>query len=173
MNCNTKLDWNEYFMAIAHIVSCRSVCERRRVGAVVTSTDNRILSTGYNGSARGHNNCPGVKICTKGRGHGCEYTQHAESNAIVYADRSLTKGGSIYTTLAPCPNCAQMIVNSGLKHVYYNSMKDKFLEKDYYYGSDIFEFFEGHSITLERIYVSNDFFDKMKILNVCRGVPTP
>ena len=48
--------WDEYFMEIATVVSKRSNCMRRSVGAVVMK-DNHILSTGYNGTPRGVKNC--------------------------------------------------------------------------------------------------------------------
>jgi deoxycytidylate deaminase len=41
--------WDEYFMRIAHVVSSRSTCLRRLVGAVIVK-DQKILSTGYNGA---------------------------------------------------------------------------------------------------------------------------
>lgn len=48
--------WDEYFMAIAHVVATRSNCSRRQVAAVIVK-DNRIISTGYNGTPRGIKNC--------------------------------------------------------------------------------------------------------------------
>ncbi|MBN2712449.1 MAG: cytidine deaminase, partial [Planctomycetes bacterium] len=49
-------DWDEYFMTIAHQVSSRSTCLRRKVGAVVVK-DKRILATGYNGAPRNMLHC--------------------------------------------------------------------------------------------------------------------
>ena len=42
-------DWDSYFMEIADIVSKRSTCLRRSVGALIVK-DKRILATGYNGA---------------------------------------------------------------------------------------------------------------------------
>jgi dCMP deaminase len=47
-------DWNSYFMEIADIVSKRSTCKRRNVGALIVK-NKRILATGYNGAPTGHN----------------------------------------------------------------------------------------------------------------------
>ena len=49
-------DWDEYFMDIAHVVSKRGNCCRRKVAAVIVR-DKRIVSTGYNGTPRGIVNC--------------------------------------------------------------------------------------------------------------------
>lgn len=48
--------WDEYFLSIAELVSTRSTCMRRRVGAVLVK-DKRILATGYNGAPRDIRHC--------------------------------------------------------------------------------------------------------------------
>ena len=47
---NIRPTWDEYFLGIADLISKRSTCLRRRVGAVLVK-DKRILATGYNGLA--------------------------------------------------------------------------------------------------------------------------
>ena len=49
-------DWDTYFMDIAHVVSRRGNCLRRKVAALIVK-DRRIISTGYNGTPRGTRNC--------------------------------------------------------------------------------------------------------------------
>lgn len=51
----------------------------------------------------------------------CGDAVHAEANAIVYAARYGIKleGTDIYCTHFPCPNCAKLIVNSGIQSVFY------------------------------------------------------
>ena len=49
-------DWDEYFMNIAEVVATRSNCSRRHVAAVIVK-EHRIISTGYNGTPRGIQNC--------------------------------------------------------------------------------------------------------------------
>ena len=51
-----RLSWDDYFMSIARMVSGRSTCPRKSVGAVIVR-DHTILSTGYNGSIRGLGHC--------------------------------------------------------------------------------------------------------------------
>jgi deoxycytidylate deaminase len=51
--------YDEYFMEMAHIVSKRSTCKRRKVGAILVK-DKHILSTGYNGAPKGLKHCTDV-----------------------------------------------------------------------------------------------------------------
>lgn len=75
-------DWDTYFMNIAKDVASRSTCPRASVGAVIVK-DNRILSTGYNGSPSGEPHCTEIG-CLMINNH-CERTIHAETNAVVQA----------------------------------------------------------------------------------------
>ncbi len=44
-------------MKIADIARRRSNCMKSSVGAVIVSDENRVISTGYNGTPRGLNSC--------------------------------------------------------------------------------------------------------------------
>ncbi|MEW6114801.1 MAG: CMP deaminase, partial [Thermodesulfobacteriota bacterium] len=48
--------WHEYFMLLAKLVSVRSTCNVRKIGAVIVR-HNRILATGYNGAVHGAPHC--------------------------------------------------------------------------------------------------------------------
>lgn len=48
--------WETYFLSLCTLASLRSNCMKRRVGAVLVR-NNRVLSTGYNGTPRGLANC--------------------------------------------------------------------------------------------------------------------
>ena len=113
-----RQSWQEYFMNIARMVASRSTCPRKFVGAVIVR-DNIILSTGYNGSMRGAPHCFDVG-CMMENGH-CVATIHAEANAIIHAARHgiAVEGADIYVTASPCWNCFKMIVNAGIKRIYY------------------------------------------------------
>lgn len=131
-----RLGVNEYYMNIAVQVSLRSTCTRRRVGAVIVK-DNRILATGYNGSPSGMINCTDCKDrCYRSLNnipsgedlHLC-YAIHAEQNAIMNALRTGEKleGASIYITTFPCSTCAKLILQSGIRDIYYiDTYKDDF-----------------------------------------------
>ncbi|NPA24508.1 MAG: cytidine deaminase [Deltaproteobacteria bacterium] len=117
-------DWQTYFMDIANLVASRSTCIRRQVGAVIVK-DNRILSTGYNGTPTGIRHCL-ERGCLRdelnipsGQRHELCRGLHAEQNAIIqaaYHGVSIEAGG-IYCTNQPCIICAKMIINAGLKKV--------------------------------------------------------
>ncbi len=116
--------WDEYFMEIAEVVAKRSNCCRRHVAAVIVK-DNRIISTGYNGTPRGITNCSdgGCERCNSDIPSGQSLSDcicaHAEENAIVQAAYHgiSVKDATIYTTFSPCPYCTRMIINSGISEV--------------------------------------------------------
>lgn len=120
---------NEYYTGIAEAVSKRSTCTRRQYGAVIVK-DDQIVSTGYNGSARGAVNCCDVGKCKRAemdvkpgeRYELCEAV-HAEQNAIINAGRGKTIGATLYLfgsengkpiKAEPCLMCRRMIVNAGI-----------------------------------------------------------
>src|SRR5213082_715511 len=113
-----RADWDTYFMEIARVVSSRSTCDRKHVGALLVR-DRMILSTGYNGSIRGMPHCDDVGHLLE-NGH-CVATIHAEANAILQAARNGVRieGADIYTTASPCWPCFKMIANAGIKRIVY------------------------------------------------------
>jgi len=128
-NTAKRATWDEYFMDIARVVAKRSTCDRRKVGAVLVK-DRVILSTGYNGSIRGMAHCDEVGHMMEG-GH-CVATIHAEANAIVQAARRgiSVNGAIIYVTSSPCWNCFKMLINAGIKKIFFC---------DFYDDSRVFE----------------------------------
>ncbi len=124
---DARLDWDEYFMEIAHVVARRANCLRRKVAAVIVA-DRRIIATGYNGTPRGVRNCldGGCARCAGDAASGKDLGEcvcaHAEENAIVqsaYHGISV-RGGVLYCTFSPCLMCARMIINAGLVEVVYD-----------------------------------------------------
>lgn len=110
-------DWNTYFLRLAYLTATRATCDRKHVGAVIVSSDHRIISMGYNGAAAGMDDCDtiGHELV---EGH-CVRTLHAESNAIDYAGR-LSAGATLFTTVTPCYDCAKRIVNAKIVRVVYD-----------------------------------------------------
>ncbi|MFC1497378.1 cytidine/deoxycytidylate deaminase family protein [Verrucomicrobiota bacterium] len=113
-------------MDIAHVVAKRGNCIRRQVAAVIVK-DQRIISTGYNGTPAGTKNCfeGGCSRCASDAASGSELDEcicsHAEENAITQAAYYGTAlhGAVLYCTLSPCLICAKLIVNSGIKEIIY------------------------------------------------------
>lgn len=104
---------------IARVVSRRSTCPRKSVGAIIVR-EGRVLSMGYNGTPSGLPHCHDVG-CLVGPDGGCTRAQHAEANAIAFAARHgiATNGAELWTTLSPCPSCAKLIINAGITDVYF------------------------------------------------------
>ena len=137
-------DWDNYFIEIAKVVSSRATCLRRKYGAVIVK-DRVIISTGYNGSPRGIDNCIDTGKCTRQelnipsgeRYELCEAV-HAEQNAIINAPPERRKGAVIYVAGfeedgsfangKPCKLCDRMIRNAQILEVIYLS-KNGGLEK--------------------------------------------
>jgi dCMP deaminase len=113
-----RASWDDYFMAIAKVVSSRSTCHRKFVGAVIVR-NKTILSTGYNGSIRGMPHCTDVGHMME-NGH-CVATIHAEINAILQAARNgvMIEGGTLYVTASPCWNCFKASANAGIQRMCY------------------------------------------------------
>lgn len=127
MNDNNKdrISKDAYFMKIAEVVSLRSTCIKRKVGAVLVK-DSHIVSTGYNGAPPGFKHCTPETCVRKNLKSGekpelCRGV-HAEINCIIQAAIHGTsiKGNTIlYSTTFPCMNCLKLIINAGIKKLLY------------------------------------------------------
>lgn len=132
--------WDDYFLDVARLVSRRSTCLRRSVGAVIVK-DKRILATGYNGAPSGLKHCEEVgcirdklKIPSGERHELCRGL-HAEQNALLQAALYgiSVKDASLYITNLPCIICTKMIINAGIKEIaiqsgYPDKMSREFLK---------------------------------------------
>lgn len=124
MEKNRRPSWDEYFLDIAKLVSSRSTCRRRQVGAVIVK-DKRILATGYNGAPKGLSHCldtgclrEKLKIPSGERHELCRGL-HGEQNALLQASLHgvSVKDSALYCTNQPCIICAKMIINAGISEI--------------------------------------------------------
>lgn len=115
-NTNNRLNWDEYFMSIALLASCRSPCERLHVGSTIVK-NNRLISMGYNGFI------PGAPHISRVEDNHEQSIIHSEINAITdCAKRGVSlEGAKIYVTHYPCPNCFRSIAACGIKEIYYHN----------------------------------------------------
>lgn len=107
-------NWSQYFMEIAKTVSIRSKDPNTQVGCIIINNDKHIIGTGFNGFAP-------EMLETKElweRPTKYDYVVHAEANALINRTGSC-KGGSLFSTLYPCKDCAKLIAGSRIKKVYY------------------------------------------------------
>lgn len=155
-NRERQIERDRYYMDIARSVrgpaegrepSVRggAACLGSRVGAVLVR-DDRIISTGYNGTPAGMPNCDetekGCQRCqdrywekegepdkmsdpehTAGKSLDRCLCVHAEQNALLTAARFgiAVEGATIYTTLSPCFTCLKGAVQSGIRRVVFET----------------------------------------------------
>ncbi len=128
MKRENVLNWDQYFMGLAHLSALRSKDPSTQVGAVIVDSTNRVVSIGYNGLPRGCND----DEFPWGRDGGMleskyAFVVHAELNAILNSPRPV-KECSIYVSLFPCNECAKAIIQSGICRIVYEC--DKYADTD-------------------------------------------
>jgi dCMP deaminase len=144
--------WHQYFLTITRNVAERSTCTRAKVGAVIVR-DKNILATGYNGAPAGMPHCidAGCLVYTSRTPTGeveenCFRTIHAEINAIAQAAKNgaSIRDADIYITHTPCIHCVKVLINTGIRRIFY--------EREYKRAT-IEELLRGANITLECVNV--------------------
>ncbi|MBU1406084.1 MAG: cytidine/deoxycytidylate deaminase family protein [Proteobacteria bacterium] len=123
---DTRPSWDEYFMGITEMVSQRSTCLRRKVGAILIR-DKRIIATGYNGAPAKVSHCLDVGCLREQQGipsgerHELCRGLHAEQNAIIQAALHgfSIEGSTLYCTNMPCSICSKMLINARIEKIYY------------------------------------------------------
>lgn len=119
---NRRPELGETMLAIAHVIAMRSTCVRRSVGAVLVDHNNRVLSIGHNGPAKGMPHCTdqpceGAK-CLSGTGLDLCQAIHAEQNALLFCP-DVMKIDKCFVTTAPCIHCVKMLMNTSCKTIIY------------------------------------------------------
>lgn len=118
------ISWDEYFMGVAYLSGMRSKDPSTQVGACIVSSDNKILSMGYNGFPMGCSDDAfpwdreGEELNTK-----YPFVTHSELNAILNYRGGSLEGTKIYVSLFPCNECAKAIIQAGIGTVVYDSDK--------------------------------------------------
>ena len=132
---NGRISKIDAYLNCAENFAYRSTCIKRKYGAVIVK-DDAVISTGYNGSPRGFENCCDIGGCPRikmnmhqGEGYAICKAIHAEANALLNCSREQTIGADLYLAgvnpqdlsvhkAKPCPLCARMIIQAGIKNVY-------------------------------------------------------
>ena len=143
--------WDKYFSIICKAIASKSPCLSRQIGAILVR-DKSIVSTGYNGPARGYPHCKKAVLLKSDNTVDPELTQqcepelvcprkakgyksgealhlcpaaHAEGNCVANAARNgvSTVGTTLYMNcIIPCKDCAIILVNAGIKEVVVDDM---------------------------------------------------
>ena len=110
------------FMRMAETEALKSVCKRAQVGAVVVVSK----PSGWTSWFLGHNHNGGA-CCEDESGKSVGTVVHAEAAAIKRGGiiNNFLSGATLYVTRQPCLACAKLIVESGIKQVYYRDQDDK------------------------------------------------
>lgn len=119
------ISWDEYFISVARLTAQRSKDPSTQVGSCLVSTENKILSTGYNGFPRGcaYDTYPWDRDQKNPLDNKYPYVIHSEINCILNAsDLSKVKGARLYTTHYPCNECAKVIVQVGIEKIIYETI---------------------------------------------------
>lgn len=121
----SRCSWDEYFMNLAYSAASRTTCNAGGVGAVLAK-DNRLLTTGYNGSPSKTRHCTDSQWCVNSVS--CADSTmpsraiHAETNALGQAAKYgySTDGATCYVTVEPCINCVKLLVAAGITRIVYD-----------------------------------------------------
>jgi dCMP deaminase len=106
---------DKYFLDMSILASSRGTCKRRKVGCILVSIDNQVLSTGYNGVPSGFehcidNPCEGANYASGEGLDKCEAI-HAEMNAVINC-RDIKQIHTAYCTDSPCIHCIKVLLNT-------------------------------------------------------------
>lgn len=114
-----RISRDSALMVTAGVFSLRSTCNKGN-GAVL-AREGRIISVGYNGAPVGQRHCLESGCILDEKKH-CQRAIHAEVNVIAMAAKYgiSTEGAELFCTMAPCPNCSKLLVNSGIVRVVYS-----------------------------------------------------
>lgn len=123
------------WMKIAYCVADESKCISHHVGAVIVKND-RIVSTGYNGTPSKQPNCCDVNahmvhdgalqqwVSDEAKASHHTWSQlheiHAEMNALLFSAPVDRVNATLYSTLQPCYTCSLLIAGSGITRVIYD-----------------------------------------------------
>ncbi|PIZ00766.1 cytidine deaminase [bacterium (Candidatus Howlettbacteria) CG_4_10_14_0_8_um_filter_40_9] len=128
MSKNSRPDWDSFYLSMCYLISVRSSCRDRQIGAVIVK-DKTIIATGFNGAPRGVSDCMERNECIRkdrdkslGKDYENCYSAHAEVNALAnhaYMGGPEMNGATLYTGVYPCVICSKLLINAGISRIVY------------------------------------------------------
>lgn len=113
-----SLNWDELFILQANLIAQKSKDPSTKVGCVIVSDDNAILSMGFNGFPRGIDETYADRWK---RPEKYFWVEHAERNAIYNAARHgiSLNGARAYLNWEPkpCADCTRALIQVGIKEI--------------------------------------------------------
>ena len=119
-----------YFLKMAHLVSERGTCARRKVGCILVNSKKHVIATGYNGVSSGQehcidNPCKGARL-KSGQGLDLCEAIHAEQNALLQC-KDVYDIDTVFCTLSPCIHCLKLLLNTSAKKIVF---MEKYVDAD-------------------------------------------
>lgn len=108
--------WSIRFFNLAKEVASWSKDPSTQVGAIIVDDNKIVRAMGYNGFPRGVNDS---EHRYADRTQKYSFVAHAELNAILNANSSVKDCTLYLWPLAPCSECAKVIIQAGIKSVKY------------------------------------------------------
>lgn len=123
-----KLKWIKRWFEMAKVVSNWSQDPSTKVGAVLIPYESDTPIIGWNGFPRGV-----LDSSDRYDDREIKYklVAHAESNCITNASRNgiKTNKSDMYVTHPPCNECSKLIVQAGIKNIYYIKPNPEMFER--------------------------------------------
>lgn len=144
-----QYEYDKTYMKMALAMGSLSYAQRRKVGCIIVSKDDQVISQGYNGTPSGWDNCCETMDPITKRLVTVPECLHAETNAITKCAKFLTstQDSTMYVTLSPCFDCAKLIVQSGIKRVVFYEV---------YRNLDGIKFLSKYGIKIEQINMDDN-----------------
>lgn len=116
--------WIDRFLSLAQEVSSWSKDPSKKVGCVITNSNNQIVSLGFNGLPK--------LVQDDHRLNNKEWKNdhiiHAELNAILNAHSSVNNC-TLFCTHSPCSHCASVIIQTGIMVVVVPKQDERHMTK--------------------------------------------
>ena len=112
-----KQEFNKMMINLIKVFAEQSYCKRNKVGALLIGKNNNIISYGWNGTRKKiDDNC-----CEDENGKTHNHVIHAEENCLrkLWNSHEKAEMSKLYTTVAPCVNCASMLIDAEISQVFY------------------------------------------------------
>jgi dCMP deaminase len=106
--------WGSRILELAKTVASWSKDDSTKVGAVITTSTGKPISWGFNGMPMGIDDTIPERM---ERPLKYKWMCHAERNAIDLASQADLSDCIMFVTFSPCPNCAQSIIQKGIKTI--------------------------------------------------------
>ena len=104
--------WDQYYLAMAELVSTRSLDPDTQHGCIIVDSNNHVLSIGYNGPISGIDDTQ-VPLNRPDKYY---WMSHAEQNAIIFCNGNM-QNSTVYLTGRPCSICVRMLIQKGISRI--------------------------------------------------------